>query len=285
MRHDYDAVCKEAKENMQRAAESPWKERQSVEKSTWETYKEICNHIKRELVPKKKKNRQTWMTEEILQTMEERRKMKGNTEKYQTLDKTVREMCLQSKIEFFEKKCQEIEKLRITSSKECHQNIKEATGKRLKNRNDGNIIKDKKGKILIIREDIMKRWEEYIKDLYGDENRDRETIKFEGHLTGEIILKDELLRAMKRGKAVGNDQLAVELLMHLGDTGVDILERLFNEMYKDGDIVDELLESTFIPIPKKPKAIECGTYRTIERFRSFTNMDTDTKSCVDFRDH
>ena len=110
-----------------------------------------------------------------------------------------------------------------------------------------------KERILLDKDDIMKRWEEYIKDLYGDENRDRETMKFEGHLTGEIILKDEICRAMKsmnREKAVGNDQIAVELLMYLGDTGVDILERLFNEMYNDGDIVDELLESTFIPIPK-----------------------------------
>ena len=51
-------------------------------------------------------------------------------------------MCMQSKIEFFEK-CQEGEKLKIVSPKECHQNIKEVTGKRWKNRNDGNMIKDK----------------------------------------------------------------------------------------------------------------------------------------------
>ena len=48
-------------------------------------------------------------------------------------------MCMQSKIEFFEKKCQEIEKLKIISPKECHQNIKEVVGKRWKNRNDGNV--------------------------------------------------------------------------------------------------------------------------------------------------
>ena len=275
MRHDYEAVNTETMKNMQKAAKTLWTERQSSEKSTWETYKEICNNIKREFVPKKKNNRQTWMTEKILETMEERRKMKRNTEKYQILDKRVREMCMQSKIEFFEKKCQEIEKLKIISPKECHQNIKEVVGKRWKNRNDGNVIKDKKGRILLDKDDIMKRWEEYIKDLYGDENRDRETIKFEGHLTGEIILKDEIRRAMKsmkRGKAVGNDQIAVELLMYLGDTGVDILERLFNEMYNDGDIVDELLESTFIPTPKKPKAIECGNYRTISVMSHTTKL-------------
>ena len=79
-------------------------------------------------------------------------------------------------------------------------------------------------------------------------------------------MKDEIPRAiksMKRGKAVGNDQIAVELPMPLGDAGVDILERLLSKMYKDGDIVDEILESRFTPIPKKPKAIECGNYRTI----------------------
>ena len=41
------------------------------------------------------------MTEEILKTMEERKKMNKNTEKYQILDKRVREMCVQSKIDFF----------------------------------------------------------------------------------------------------------------------------------------------------------------------------------------
>ena len=34
-------------------------------------------------------------------------------------------------------------------------------------------------------------------------------------------------------------------------------------MYQDGDIVDELLEATFISIPNKPKATEFGNYRAI----------------------
>ena len=64
-------------------------------------------------------------------------------------------------------------------------------------------------------------------DLYGDENRDRGIIKFEGHITGEIILKDEIrrtMKSMKRRNAVGNNQIVVELVIYLGDTGVDILE-------------------------------------------------------------
>ena len=34
-------------------------------------------------------------------------------------------------------------------------------------------------------------------------------------------------------------------------------------MFKDDDILDELLESKFIPIPEKSKAIQRGNYRTI----------------------
>ena len=39
-------------------------------------------------------------------------------------------MCMQNKTEFFEKKYQEIEKLKTINPKECHQNIKEVPGKR-----------------------------------------------------------------------------------------------------------------------------------------------------------
>jgi len=48
-----------------------------------------------------------------------------------------------------------------------YQRDKISTGKREKNRNDGNVIKDRKGRILLDNEDTMKRWEKYIKDLMG----------------------------------------------------------------------------------------------------------------------
>ena len=71
------------------------------------------------------------------------------------------------------------------------------------------------------------------------------------------------MKNMKRGKTVGNGQIDVKVLMHLGDTGVNILEKLFDELNSDGEIVDELLETTFTPIPKKPKANKCGNYPNV----------------------
>ena len=77
------------------------------------------------------------------------------------------------------------------------------------------MIEDKHGNILLDNEDILKSWEEYIKDLYRDKNRDRETIKFERHLTGEIILKNAVriaMKSMKGGKAVGIDQMNARII-------------------------------------------------------------------------
>ena len=54
MRHILRSSKHRNDENMQNAAKTLWTQRQSSEKSTWETYKEICNNIKREFVPKKR---------------------------------------------------------------------------------------------------------------------------------------------------------------------------------------------------------------------------------------
>ena len=73
MRHDYEADSEERARNMQNDAKSLWKERQLSKKNTRETYKEVCNQIKREFVSKKKNKKQPWITEEMLETMEERK--------------------------------------------------------------------------------------------------------------------------------------------------------------------------------------------------------------------
>ena len=42
-----------------------------------------------------------------------------------------------------------------------------------------------------------------------------------------------------------------------------ILTDLFNKIYKTGYIPNDLAQSIFITIPKKPKALECSDFRKI----------------------
>ena len=49
----------------------------------------------------------------------------------------------------------------------------------------------------------------------------------------------------------------------LNTTSLKILTDLFNKIYKTGYIPNDLAQSIFITIPKKPKALECSDFRTI----------------------
>ena len=53
------------------------------------------------------------------------------------------------------------------------------------------------------------------------------------------------------------------MLKALGDFGIDKLTLLFNKIYDTGFLPEEMLSSTFITLPKKAKANECGDYRTL----------------------
>ncbi|GFO30223.1 ankyrin-1 [Plakobranchus ocellatus] len=64
----------------------------------WENFKSAIMEAATEVIPKvKRKAKQKWMTEEILNMMEERRCAKGNKEKYEQIHKKVQEKCNMSK--------------------------------------------------------------------------------------------------------------------------------------------------------------------------------------------
>ena len=55
-----------------------------------------------------KTGKQDWITEEILDKMEERRMWKRNEEKYRSLSKIIKRMCIKAKSQYYNKICNEI---------------------------------------------------------------------------------------------------------------------------------------------------------------------------------
>jgi len=53
---------------------------------------------------------QEWMTPEILDLMEERRKCKKNTQQYKQLVRIIRNKCLEAKESFYSRQCEELER-------------------------------------------------------------------------------------------------------------------------------------------------------------------------------
>ena len=83
---------------------------------------------------------------------------------------------------------------------------------------------------------------------------------------GEEVLISEIEKAikdLKSGKASGSDMLTSEMIKALDETGVKIIHKLVNDIYKTGVIPTSMNESIFIHLPKTPKATMFTEYCTL----------------------
>ena len=228
----------------------------------WQCLKGSINHANKAAPKKVKRAKQKWMTDEILDLMDQRKKAK-NTPEYSSLKKEVQEKCRDARENWIESKCEELEECdRNNATKRMHEEIKVITGNRRGNSGSG-CIKDKDGNLLFEKDQILNRWSEYAGDLFAD---NRPPLPTPSNNEGTPILKSEVRNAMmnsQNGKAPGEDGITTEMLRALEDFGVDRLTELFNDMYSTGHMPDELLQSIYITLPKKARATECSDYRTL----------------------
>ena len=119
---------------------------------------------------------------------------------------------------------------------------------------------------LIKAEDIKKRWQEYMEELYKKDLHDQD--KYDGvvtHLQPDI-LECEINRSLGNittNKANGDNGIPVEVFQILKDDAVKVLHSICQQIWKTQQWPLEWKRSVFIPIPKKGNARECSNYRTI----------------------
>ena len=117
-----------------------------------------------------------------------------------------------------------------------HCRIKELTNKNI--HANTNCIKAKDGSVIMEKDKIMQSWAEYISDLYEDKNRGTlPIIKRNGY--AQDITESEVKTAMKKmkpGKAVGNDQIAYEMIEVVGTFGISKVTELANIIYNSGEV-------------------------------------------------
>ena len=68
---------------------------------------------------------------------------------------------------------------------------------------------------------------------------------------------------MKHGKAIGPDNIPIEVFAVLEDIGIHFLTKLLNSIYDSGKIPKDLAKSAFITLPKKTGTMDCDLYKTI----------------------
>ena len=106
-------------------------------------------------------------------------------------------------------------------------------------------------------EDIKKRWQEYMEELYKkdlhDQDNDDGVIT---HLEPDILDCEVkwALESITMNKASGGDGNPVELFQILKDDAVSICQ----QVWKTQQWPQDWKRSVFIPIPKKSNAKECS---------------------------
>ena len=115
-------------------------------------------------------------------------------------------------------------------------------------------------------EDIKKRWQEYMEELYKkDLNNPDNPNGVITHLEPEI-LECEVKWALGRvtmNKTNGGDEIPVELFQILKDDAVKVLHSICHQIWTTQQWPQDWKRSVFIPIPKKGNVREYSNYRTI----------------------
>ncbi|KAK3533240.1 hypothetical protein QTP70_013659 [Hemibagrus guttatus] len=132
------------------------------------------------------------------------------------------------------------------------------------------VIKDRDGRVLTSEESVQRRWKEYFEELMNEENEREKRVEGVNSVEQKVdkIRKDEVRKALKRmksGKAVGPDDIPVEVWKCLGEAAVEFLASLFNRVLESERMPEEWRRSVLVPIFKNKGDMQsCSNYRGIK---------------------
>ena len=137
-----------------------------VPEERWTKVWDILQEAGIKIIPKKKKCKKAkWLSEEALQTAMKRREVKGKgqKERYTHLNAEFQRIARKRKKAFLSDQCKETENNRMGKTKDLFKKIRDTKGTFHAKMG---TIKDRNGMNLTEAEDIKKRWQEYIEELY-----------------------------------------------------------------------------------------------------------------------
>ena len=217
-----------------------------------------------------------WWNEEVQECIQRKRlaKKKWDTERSEESRQEYREMQRKVKVEVAKAKQRAYEDLYARlDSKEGEVDLYRLARQRDRDGKDVQqvrVIKDRDGNVLTGARSVMGRWKENFEELMNEENEREQRVEEVTVVEQEVakISKSEVRRALKRmksGKAVGPDDIPVEVWKCLGEVAVEFLTSLFNKILESERMPEEWRRSVLVPIFKNKGDVQsCGNYRGIK---------------------
>ncbi|KAK3574870.1 hypothetical protein QTP86_018337 [Hemibagrus guttatus] len=247
----------------------------------WETTAEVIRQTGRKVLGvssgRRKEDKETWWWNEEVQDSIQRKRL---AKKKWDMDRTE-----ENRQEYKELQCRvkrEVSKAKQKAYDELYTRLDTREGEkdlyRLDRQRDRDgkdvqqvrVIKDRDGRVLTSEESVQRRWKEYFEELMNEENEREKRVEGVNSVEQKVdkIRKDEVrkaLKLMKSGKAVGPDDIPVEVWKCLGEAAVEFVTSLFNRVLESERMPEEWRRSVLVPIFKNKGDVQsCSNYRGIK---------------------
>ncbi|KAK3571141.1 hypothetical protein QTP86_003093 [Hemibagrus guttatus] len=271
-----EECCEEFRQKLRQALGG-----QVVLPDDWETTAEVIRETGRKVLGvssgRRKEDKETWWwNEEVQDSIQRKRLAKKKWDMDRTEENRQEYKELQHRVK------REVSKAKQKAYDELYTRLDTREGEkdlyRLARQRDRDgkdvqqvrVIKDRDGRVLTSEESVQRRWKEYFEELMNEENEREKRVEGVNSVEQKVdkIRKDEVRKALKRmksGKAVGPDDIPVEVWKCLGEAAVEFLASLFNRVLESERMPEEWRRSVLVPIFKNKGDVQsCSNYRGIK---------------------
>ncbi|KAK3522840.1 hypothetical protein QTP86_005650 [Hemibagrus guttatus] len=226
----------------------------------WETTAEVIRETGRKVLGvssgRRKEDKETWWWNEEVQDSIQRKRLakkkwdmdrtEENRQEYKELQRRVKREVSKAKQKAYDELYTRLD------TREGERDLYRLARQRDRDGKDVQqvrVIKDRDGRVLTSEESVQRRWKEYFEELMNEENEREKRVEGVNSVEQKVdkIRKDEVRKALKRmksGKAVGPDDIPVEVWKCLGEAAVEFLASLFNRVLEN-------LEKAYDRVPRE----------------------------------
>ncbi|KAK3555107.1 hypothetical protein QTP86_010069 [Hemibagrus guttatus] len=195
----------------------------------WETTAEVIRETGRKVLGvssgRRKEDKETWWWNEEVQDSIQRKRLakkkwdmdrtEENRQEYKELQRRVKREMSKAKQKAYDKLYTRLD------TREGEKDLYRLARQRDRDGKDVQqvrVIKDRDGRVLTSEESVQRRWKEYFEELMNEENERGKRVEGVNSVEQKVdkIRKDEVRKALKRmksGKAVGPDDIPVEVVL------------------------------------------------------------------------
>ncbi|KAK3510361.1 hypothetical protein QTP70_005658 [Hemibagrus guttatus] len=242
-----EECCEEFRQKLRQALGG-----QVVLPDDWETTAEMVRETGRKVLGvssgRRKEDKETWWwNEEVQDSVQRKRLAKKKWDMDRTEENRQEYKELQRRVKREESKAKQKAYDELYTRLDAREGEKDLYRLARQRDRDGKdvqqvrVIKDRDGRVLTSEERVQRRWKEYFEELMNEENEREKRVEGVNSVEQEVdkIRKDEVRKALKRmksGKAVGPDDIPVEVWKCLGEAAVEFLPVLVPIFKNKGDV-------------------------------------------------